>query len=316
MKKFVAQASTLAIVALALLLGWFAWEHYTRAPWTRDARVRADVVTLSAEVSGRITELRVADNQHVNKGDLLLEIDPARYALAVEHARRAVEVAQANEGLAQAQIVSSQALLKQRQSEEQRRRTLKQGFAISGEEWEKASTDVAVAQADLMRGQSDLSLALANSQLASAALTQAELDLERTRIYAPVSGYVTNLLTRQGDYASSGVALLALVDSASFYVSGYFEETKLPRIHPGSPVQIALMSGEQFEGKVQSIAYAITDRENAPGSRLLANVNPSYTWVKLAQRVPVRIEIDPDYVGKGNLRAGTTATVTVRETAP
>ncbi|MFQ6575720.1 biotin/lipoyl-binding protein [Pseudomonas sp. UM16] len=313
MKKVVAQASTLAIVLLALLLGWYAWEHYTRDPWTRDARVRADVVTLSADVSGRIIALHVDDNQHVNKGDLLLEIDPARYALAVEYARRAVEVSKASEGQARAQIVSSQALLKQRQSEEQRRRTLKQGFAISGEEWEKSNTDVAVAQAELMRGQSDLSLALANIQLAEAALTQAQLDLEHTRIYAPVSGYVTNLLTRQGDYANSGIGLLALVDSASFHVSGYFEETKLPRIHPGSRVDIALMSGERFEGTVQSIAYAITDRENALGNRLLANVNPSYTWVKLAQRIPVRIQIDPNYAGKDQLRAGTTATVTVRD---
>ncbi|MGH8465963.1 MAG: efflux RND transporter periplasmic adaptor subunit [Pseudomonas sp.] len=313
MKKLLAQASTLAIVVLALVLGWFAWEHYTRAPWTRDARVRADVVTLSADVAGRIVALRVADNQHVNKGDVLLEIDPERYALAVEHARRAIEVARASEGLAQAAIIANQALLKQRQSEELRRRTLKQTAAISGEEWEKASTDVAVAQAELMRGQANLSLASANVQLATAALTQAELDLQRTRILAPVSGYVTNLLTRQGDYASAGGPLLALVDSSSFYVSGYFEETKLPRIQIGNPVQIALMSGEHFEGKVQSIAYAITDRENAPGSRLLANVNPSYTWVKLAQRIPVRIEIDPGYAGKDNLRAGTTATVTVRQ---
>ncbi|MGH8380781.1 biotin/lipoyl-binding protein [Pseudomonas sp.] len=313
MKKLVAQVSTLAIVALALILGWFAWEHYTRAPWTRDARVRADVVTLSADVAGRIVTLRVADNQHVEKGGLLLEIDPERYALAVEHARRAIEVARASEGLAQAAIIANQALLKQRQSEEQRRRTLKQSAAISGEEWEKSSTDVAVAQAELMRGQANLSLASANVQLATAALTQAELDLQRTRIYAPVSGYVTNLLTRQGDYASAGGPLLALVDSSSFYVSGYFEETKLPRVRIGSAVQIALMSGEHFEGKVQSIAYAITDRENTPGSRLLANVNPSYTWVKLAQRIPVRIEIDPGYAGKDSLRAGTTATVTVRQ---
>ncbi|WP_327437841.1 HlyD family secretion protein [Pseudomonas donghuensis] len=313
MNKLVAQVSTLVVVVLALVLGWFAWEHYTRAPWTRDARVRADVVTLSADVAGRIVSLKVADNQHVDKGELLLEIDPERYALAVEHARRAIEVARASEGLAQAAIISSQALLKQRQSEEQRRRTLKQGFAISGEEWEKSSTDVAVAQAELMRGQANLSLASANVQLASAALTQAELDLQRTRIYAPVSGYVTNLLTRQGDYASAGGPLLALVDSGSFHISGYFEETKLPRIHQGSKVDIALMSGERFQGWVQSIAYAITDRENAPGNRLLANINPSYTWVKLAQRIPVRIEIDPAYAGKANLRAGTTATVTVRE---
>jgi multidrug resistance efflux pump len=172
---------------------------------------------------------------------------------------------------------------------------------------------VAVAQAELLRNQANLGLAQANVQLAIAALTQAELDLQRTRVEAPVSGYVTNLLTRQGDYAAAGGALLALVDSDSFYVSGYFEETKLPRIGEGDRVRIELMSGETFGGTVQSIAFAIADRENLPGGRLLANINPSYTWVKLAQRVPVRIRIDPDYAGKDKLRAGTTATVTVQE---
>lgn len=313
MKSILARLATLAVVALAFVLGWFAWEHYTRAPWTRDARVRADVVTLSADVSGRIVSLGVQDNQHIEKGQLLLEIDPARYTLAVEHARRAVEVAKATLGQSEATIVSSEALLRQRQSEERRRRTLKQRFAISGEEWEKSSTEVAVAQAELLRNQANLGLAQANVQLAIAALTQAELDLQRTRVAAPVSGYVTNLLTRQGDYATAGGALLALVDSDSFYISGYFEETKLPRIAEGDRVRIELMSGETFGGTVQSIAFAIADRENSPGSRLLANINPSYTWVKLAQRVPVRIQIDADYVGKNRLRAGTTATVTVME---
>lgn len=264
-------------------------------------------------MSRGIVKLAVQDNQHVDKGQLLLEIDPARYQLAVEHARRSVEVSKASLGQSQAAIVASEALLKQRQSEERRRRTLKQGFAISGEEWEKASTDVAVAQADLLRNQANLGLAEANVQLAIAALTQAELDLQRTRVESPVSGYVTNLLTRQGDYAQAGGALLALVDSDSFYVSGYFEETKLPRIEEGDRVRIQLMSGERFGGTVESIAFAIADRENAPGSRLLANINPSYTWVKLAQRVPVRIGIDGDFAGKHRLRAGTTATVTVLE---
>jgi len=313
LKKLIPQLITLAVVVLALVLGWFAWEHYTRSPWTRDARVRADVVTLPADVSGLIVSLRVQDNQHVTKGDVLLEIDPARYALAVEHAQRSVDVATATLGQSRAAIIASEAQLKQRQSEERRRRTLKQGFAISGEEWEKSNTDVAVAQAQLLSNQANLGLAEANVQLAKAALTQAELDLQRTRVIAPVSGYVTNLLTRQGDYATAGGALLALVDSDSFYVSGYFEETKLPRIAEGDRVRIQLMSGETFGGTVQSIAFAITDRENSPGSRLLANINPSYTWVKLAQRVPVRIAIDPDYVSQGRLRAGTTATVTVLE---
>jgi multidrug resistance efflux pump len=249
----------------------------------------------------------------VEKGQLLLEIDPARYVLAVEHARRSVEVAKAALGQSEATIVASGALLRQRQSEERRRRTLKDRAAISGEEWEKSSTDVAVAQAELLRNQAILGLAQANVQLSIAALTQAELDLQRTRVEAPVTGYVTNLLTRQGDYATAGGALLALVDSDSFYVSGYFEETKLPRIEEGDRVRIELMSGETFGGTVKSIAFAIADRENLPGGRLLANINPSYTWVKLAQRVPVRIQIDADYAGKNRLRAGTTATVTVQE---
>jgi multidrug resistance efflux pump len=313
LKTLLSRLTTVAVVVLALVLGWFAWEHYTRAPWTRDARVRADVVTLSADVSGRIVSLAVQDNQHVDKGQLLLEIDPAQYHLAVEHAKRGVEVAKASLGQAQASITASEALLKQRQNEELRRRTLKDRSAISGEEWEKANTDAAVAQADLLRNQANLVLAQANVQLAIAALTQSELNLQRTRVISPVTGFVTNLLTREGDYASTGGPLLALVDSSSFYVSGYFEETKLPRIAQGDRVKIELMSGETFYGSVQSIAYAIADRESLPGGRLLANINPSYTWVKLAQRVPVRIEIEADYAGKDKLRAGTTATVTVEE---
>jgi multidrug resistance efflux pump len=313
LKNILPRLATLGVVVLAFILGWFAWEHYTRAPWTRDARVRADVVTLSADVSGRIVRLGVRDNQHVEKGQLLLEIDPARYALAVEHSKRSVEVAKASLGQSQAAIAASESLLKQRRSEEHRRRTLKERSAISGEEWEKANTEVTVAEADLLRNQANLILAQANVELATAALTQSELNLQRTRVESPVTGYVTNLLTRQGDYATVGGPLLALVDSQSFYVSGYFEETKLPRIAEGDRVNIELMSGEAFGGTVQSIAVAIADRENLPGGRLLASINPSYTWVKLAQRVPVRIQIDADYVSKNILRAGTTATVTVLE---
>ena len=313
MKNILPRLATLGVVVLAFILGWFAWEHYTRAPWTRDARVRADVVTLSADVSGRIVRLAVQDNQHVEKGQLLLEIDPARYTLAVEHSKRSVEVAKGSLGQSQAAITASESLLRQRQSEEHRRRTLKERSAISGEEWEKANTEVTVAEADLLRNQANLILAQANVQLAIAALTQSELNLQRTRVESPVTGYVTNLLTRQGDYATVGGPLLALVDSQSFYVSGYFEETKLPRIAEGDRVNIELMSGEAFGGTVQSIAVAIADRENLPGGRLLASINPSYTWVKLAQRVPVRIQIDADYVSKNILRAGTTATVTVLE---
>ena len=311
LKPFVSKALTLAVLALAFCLGWFAWEYYTRSPWTRDARVRADVVTLSAEVEGRIVELPVHDNQFVEEGALLLRIDPARYELAVLLAQRTVEVARAALGQSKASIVANQALLQQRRSEEQRRRQLRSRSVISNEEWEQSSTDVAVAEANLLKEQSNLGLAQANVQLAEASLRQADLDLERTRLRAPVSGYVTNLLTRQGDFAQTGEPLLALVDSDSFHISGYFEETKLPRIRVGSRARIELMSGEEYEGTVESIAYAITDRENLPGSRLLANINPNYTWIKLAQRIPVRLRLDPLPADAPQLRAGTTATVTI-----
>ncbi len=313
LRKALPPLITLVVVALALILGYLAWTYYTRAPWTRDARVRADVVTVSADVTGRIVDLRVKDNQHVSKGEPLLSIDPARFELAVLHADRAVEVARAALGQSQAAIVANRALLQQRQSEEVRRRALKARSAISSEEWEKAHTDVAVAEAQLLREQANLSLAQANVALAEAAQKQARLDLERTQVVAPVNGYVTNLLTRAGDYASAGHSLVALVDSDSFYVGGYFEETKLPRIREGDAVDVQLMNGERFDGRVESIAFAINDRENAPGERLLANINPNYTWVKLAQRIPVRIAIDPQYAGRDQLRAGTTATVTVIE---
>ncbi|HEJ1877032.1 HlyD family secretion protein, partial [Pseudomonas aeruginosa] len=208
-------------------------------------------------------------------------------------------------------IEASQAQLRQRRSEAQRRSALQKRSMLSVEENEKAQTDVSLAQAELLRNQASLGLAQANVELAEAALQQARLDLERTQVRAPVSGYVTNLQTREGDYAHAGVPLLALVDRDSFYVSGYFEETKLPGIRVGSRARVELMSGERFDGRVQSIAHAITDRENAEGSRLLANINPSYTWVKLAQRIPVRIAIDPAYRQRNTLRAGVTATIRV-----
>ena len=303
--------ATLLAVLVAAALVFLAWERYTRTPWTRDARVRADVVTLSADVSGLITRLPLSDNQPVEKGELLLSIDPARYELAVLRAERAVNVARAALGESRAAIEASQAQLRQRRSEAQRRSALQKRWMLSVEETEKAQTDVSLAHAELLRNQASLGLAQANVELAEAALQQARLDLERTQVRAPVSGYVTNLQTREGDYAHAGVPLLALVDRDSFYVSGYFEETKLPGIRVGSRARVELMSGERFDGRVQSIAHAITDRENAEGSRLLANINPSYTWVKLAQRIPVRIAIDPAYRQRNTLRAGVTATIRV-----
>ena len=208
--------ATLLAVLVAAALVFLAWERYTRTPWTRDARVRADVVTLSADVSGLITRLPLSDNQPVEKGELLLSIDPARYELAVLRAERAVNVARAALGESRAAIEASQAQLRQRRSEAQRRSALQKRSMLSVEENEKAQTDVSLAQAELLRNQASLGLAQANVELAEAALQQARLDLERTQVRAPVSGYVTNLQTREGDYAHAGVPLPALADRDSF----------------------------------------------------------------------------------------------------
>lgn len=209
--------ATLLAVLVAAALVFLAWERYTRTPWTRDARVRADVVTLSADVSGLITRLPLSDNQPVEKGELLLSIDPARYELAVLRAERAVNVARAALGESRAAIEASQAQLRQRRSEAQRRSALQKRSMLSVEENEKAQTDVSLAQAELLRNQASLGLAQANVELAEAALQQARLDLERTQVRAPVSGYVTNLQTREGDYAHAGVPFHVNVIASATY---------------------------------------------------------------------------------------------------
>jgi multidrug resistance efflux pump len=147
-------------------------------------------------------------------------------------------------------------------------------------------------------------------QQAEAALDAAELNLQRTRVVAPVDGYITNLNTHRGDYATSGAAKLAIVDSNSFWVYGYFEETKLPYVRVGDKAKMQLMSGAVLQGHVESISRGIYDSDNPESRELLADVNPTFNWVRLAQRVPIRIRID-NVPANAILSAGTTCTVTV-----
>ena len=273
---------TLAVLIAAGVAGWFLWEAYEDSPWTRDARVRANVVTVTPDVSGAVIDLRVVDNQEVKVGDVLFVIDPARFELALSQAEAA--------------LAGAQSTRDQREDEHQRRQKLSQA-AISDEALEQARNAAIAAQAQYDQAQ--------------AAVNVAKLDLARTKVRAPVNGHVTNLLLDRGDYATAGHAALAVVDSDSFYVAGYFEETKLRHINIGDRVSIRLMGySPQLQGHVQSMARAITDRDNVLGSDLIANVNPTFNWVRLAQRIPVRIAIDD--VPKGiTLSAGMTATVAV-----
>ena len=273
---------TAVAVALAAWLGDAAWNVYMGAPWTRDATVRAYVVTMAPEVAGRIVNLPVADNQLVHKGDLLMLIDPTDYKIAVSLAEAAVTQAQAN-----AQNV---------QRESQRRQQLSQ-LAVTSEEQQTYASNATIAQAQY--------------QQAVARLDQAKVNLERTEIRAPVNGWVTNLTAELGDYATVGQTQIALVDADSFWVDAYFEETYLGDIQENDPASVKLMGYPQIvHGHVAGLARGISVANAQPNGQGLATVSPIFTWVRLAQRIPVRIHIDnvPDGVV---LVAGITATVQI-----
>jgi multidrug resistance efflux pump len=273
---------TLGTVALAAVLGRPMWDVYMEAPWTRDAMVRVYVVTMAPEVAGRIVELPVADNRFVHKGDLLMVIDPTDYRIAVTLAGAAVQRAQANAQNAQ---------------REAKRREELSTLAVTVETQQTFAANAVVAQAQYQQ-------ALAN-------LNQARVNLERTQIRSPVNGWVTNLLVQLGDYANVGQNKISIIDAEAFWVDGYFEETHLGSIQVGDAASIKLMGyREDVRGHVGSIARGINVPNAQPNGEGLAQVNPIFTWVRLAQRIPVRLDIDhvPDGVV---LVAGMTATVQI-----
>lgn len=279
-------AVTLVVVAVACLAAQRLWIHYEEEPWTRDGRVRADVVQVAPDVSGLVTQVFVRDNQPVAAGTPLFEVDRPRYRLAVAQARAA--------------IAAQQVQLAQARREARRDREL--GDLVAGEVREQSLAKVAQLEAMLAQ--------------ARVALDTAELNLARTLVRAGVAGTVTNLDLRPGDYASAGHPTFAIIDRASLHVIGYFEETKLPRIHVGDAVRVRLMGDDgALAGHVQSIAGGIEDRDRSAGANLLANVNPTFSWVRLAQRIPVRVTIDRLPAGT-SLVVGRTATVEVVPPAP
>lgn len=272
---------TALIFLAAIFLAWSLWQHYMVSPWTRDGRVRADVVNIAPDVAGQVVDLPVRDNQLVHKGDLLMQIDPARYQLALQQAEAALAARKADLDMRRAQA---------------RRRADLDSLVVSRENREDAGSQVAGAEAQY--------------QVAIAQRDSARLNLDRTRVIAPVDGYITNLSVRRGDYASAGAAKIAIIDSHSFWVYGYFEETKLPYVAVGDKAKIQLINGATLRGHVDSISRGIYDRDNPQSRELLADVNPTFNWVRLAQRIPVRIHID-EVPKDVLLAAGLTCTVTL-----
>ena len=319
-------AITAFFVLIAAFIGYGLWRHYMYSPWTRDGRIRANVVRIAPDVSGLVTAVNVVDNQPVKKGDVLFVIDRPRYEDAAEQAKAnlaaaqaAVAAAQANIDAAKASTTQSKANFTMYEAQSKRRQGLKD--VVSNEDLanSRATADAARATWDKARAGEEQAAAAqlqaqASVKQAQAALATAELNLQRTEVRAPVDGYVTNLLVRVGDYASAGAPRLALVDSHSFWVDGYFEETKLPHLHVGDPVDIRLMSGGvHLHGTVDGVARGIGGAVDPTGTDLLANINPTFNWVRLAQRVPVRVSIDTDHMPAGTvLVAGQTATLVVQ----
>ncbi len=282
LKQLPRVALTLIIVVLALFTIRKLWNHYQIEPWTPDGRVRADIVQIAPDVAGTVTVLAVSHNQRVKRGQLLFQIDQSRYVLALREA--------------QSELSAKRAALAELRREHKRNQAL--GNLIAAEVQEQIAAKIEEAQASLA--------------LSEARADLAKLNLERTSIVAPVDGTLSDLKLREGNYVAIGTPVMALIDSGSYTVEGYFEETKLQQIKVGQTAQIKLMgSAAILQGHVQSIASGIEDRDRVSGANLLPNVNPTFSWVRLAQRIPVRIALDNPH--DPSLIAGRTASVSLIE---
>ncbi|MFP2386162.1 p-hydroxybenzoic acid efflux pump subunit AaeA [Enterobacter ludwigii] len=280
-RKISRTAITMALVILAFIAIFRAWVYYTESPWTRDARFSADVVAIAPDVAGLITVVNVHDNQLVKKDQVLFTIDQPRYQKALEEA--------------EADVAYYQALASEKRREAGRRNQL--GVqAMSREEIDQSNNVLQTVLHQLAKAQATRDLA--------------RLDLERTVIRAPADGWITNLNVYAGEFITRGSTAVALVKQNSFYVLAYMEETKLEGVRPGFRAEITpLGSNRVLKGTVDSVAAGVTNSSSSNDTKGMATVDSNLEWVRLAQRVPVRIHLDEQ---QGNLwPAGTTATVVI-----
>jgi multidrug resistance efflux pump len=267
--------------ALALCAIWYIWTYFERDPRTRNGHVRADVIGVTTDVSGIITSVHVASDQRVQKGDLLFQVDAQRFTIALDRARANLESAEASLAFARQQASRHRALA---------------GL---------------VPQQTIDQSDSALRGARASVDQARAALASAQLDLERSNVRASANGIVSYADLRPGAYATAGQGMLALVDTDSLRVEGYFQETRLKHVHVGDRAEVRLMGDDTpLYGRVVSITGAVNDSDTSIGRNLLPSISPNFAWVRLAQRIPVRIKLDPQYVGDA-LVPGRSASVVI-----
>lgn len=272
---------TLTFAASAVLAGIWVWNHYLYSPSTRDGRVRADVAIVSPDVPGWVRHLAVRDNQLVKKGDLLFTIDDSRYTVKIHEQEARVERAHNAWKIAQDHYL--------------RRVSIAKSGLVSDEE--------------LSTKRSEVQLAKSECDIARSELEAARLDQARTIVRAPADGTVTNLSLRQGNYVRKGEPALSLIEADSFYITGYFGETSLNNIYVGQKATIFLMSdGQPLIGKVSAIGRGIANANTQSNNQLLPQVQQSFNWVRLSQRVPVDIELERVPIST-TLIAGTSASV-------
>jgi multidrug resistance efflux pump len=282
--RYIRYLVTLGAVAVAGYTVSVMFEEYLFHPWTRDGHVRAQVVRITPRISGPIVELPIKDNQAVRKGDLLFKIDPRTYALAVEQAEAKLKQARASALVSLDQATRARDLHNRDKG--------------------------AISEQALVRKENNLLVSNADVDVAQANLHTARLDLEFTEVRAPVDGYVTNLKLRYGTQTVANQPALALIDSNSFWVYGYFKETQIRNVRFGNKAAVKLMTypDQPLDGVVDSIGWGISRQDGQSDADLLPTVNPTFDWIRLAQRIPVRIRLTriPEGV---ELRVGTTASV-------
>ena len=241
--------------------------RYIENPWTRDGQVRANIVGIAPRVSGPIIRVAVRDNQQVKNGDLLFEIDPEDF--------------QAQLNIAAGQVQNGEASFTQQKQNLDRQIDLYRTHVNALQDFQNAQDSFAAAQAQLASAKANLELA--------------RLNLGYTKVLAPVDGYVTNMNTSPGTYVTAGVQLMALVDTSSYWVAGYFKETQLPHIKVGQRAMITMIGYEKrpIEGVVRSLGWGIyvSDGSGSVSTALLPSVSPTIDWVRLPQRFPVRIQV-------------------------
>ena len=347
---------TLAIVAVAVLVVLLKYWDYVANPWTRDGQVRAEVIQIASQVSGPIVNLPIRDNQFVEAGDLLFEIDPRTFQASLDQARaeldetgddvrvleKQVESARAGVGSARAAIEQAKSSIAQLEAtiakntaEYERQKDLLPKRATSQKSVDQAQANyqvsvqkkigaeaglqqalAALAESQASRAEAEAQLGAlgdANPQLRAALATvrQAELNLEFTRVRAPVAGFVTNLNLMLGSQAVANQPAIALVDTSSYWIDGFFKENRIAGINAGDRAVVTLMTYDDTPlGRVDSIGWGIAQQDGSTGFDLLPSINPSFEWIRLAQRVPIRIHLT-DVPEEIKLRVGTTCSVLV-----